>query len=174
MKQKQKRTVILLSFELDVRPIQNLPVKIKFVWLEWMATREECKNALTWQSTIKWENVWSFITNTHSLPPMLPCFARGDMKGGTWRRGQGGLRRPEHSFNSPIFSSLLTFRLLYKRTRSTSGQHCWPLLLFTPISATSLHYSGSEAFVPGTMWMKENVMDLTWWETPRKMGPVLI
>lgn len=109
---KKILSVILLTFELNFRPIQNLPVKIKSVWLEWMATREECKNALTWQSTIKWENVWSFITNTHSLPPMLPCFARGDMKGGIWGRGQGGwggLSIPLTLLSSPLLWLLDSF-----------------------------------------------------------------
>lgn len=46
----------------------------------------------------------------HPLPPFLPslpCFAGGDMRGGARERGQGGLRRPEHSFNSPLLSSPL-------------------------------------------------------------------
>lgn len=43
----------------------------------------------------------------HSLPPflpLLPCFAGGDMGGGAMERGQGRLRRPEHSFNTPLLS----------------------------------------------------------------------
>lgn len=82
---------------------------------------EECKNALTWQSTIKWGNVWSFITNTPH-PPFLPCYPV--LLGEIWEeeRGQGGLRRPEHSFNSALLFSPLQTR--YRRTRSTRG-HRW-------------------------------------------------
>lgn len=91
--------------------------------------REECKNVLTWQSTIKWGNVWSFITNTplpHSLPPFLPCYPV--LLGEIWeddigREGQreGGLRRPQYSFKGKfclfynlglIFLVLLSFLLV--------------------------------------------------------------
>ncbi len=58
----------------------------------------------------------------HPLPPLLPCFAGGDMRGGARKRGQGGLRRSEHSFNSPLLSSPLLFRPFIKRMRSTLGQ----------------------------------------------------
>lgn len=140
MKPSQKKgrkwaTGISSAFELEVFAILYSICYIKVCWIgiwgerETERAREECKNALTWQSTIKWGNVWIFITNT-PLPPFLPRYPvlLGEIWEEEWgREGKecwGGL-------SIPLTPLLFSPGPLQEVNSGPALANSWPLLLFT-------------------------------------------